>query len=329
MNSVLFTCMAVLIGNAIAPVPAFSAGSISITGYIEQGTAQVLIDRSSKALSTVGVDGINLNATGSAVTQVDPSARLLLRRAHADGLRAELLVGNFDNAIGDFSSKIAQALLLSPNHIRGVAAQLSAIVQTEGWDGVTIDLESLNERDASGLVSFVTALRADLAGRATLSIDVSASTSLGAYAAGGYDLTALGRVVNRVVLMAYDQHGPWSQPGPIGSLNWQRQSLRVLLTRVRASSVDLGVAGYGYTWPKGSKVHSGTSLSDAQARFLVRRAHARAHWVTGDGEWTATLSDGTVIWWSDLRSIRLREAMAQQFSLHGVALWQLASSDPL
>lgn len=200
---------------------------------------------------------------------------------------------------------------------------------SEGWDGITVDLESLDTSDRAGLVEFVTTLGAALPPGRTVSVDVSAATSLADYAANGYDLARLGAVVDRVVLMAYDQHGPWSQPGPIGALDWQRQSLEVLLSRVSAAKVDLGVAGYGYTWPKGVRLHQGTSVSDALARRLVRIGNVRARWDARSGEWTARLSNDTQLWWSDGRSYALRVALAASMHLHGLALWQLASADPL
>ena len=49
----------------------------------------------------------------------------------------------------------------------------------------------------------------------------------------------------------------------------------------------------------------------------------------GPGEWTARLSDGTRMWWSDGRSYALRLEMATAAGLHGVALWRLGSADPL
>lgn len=306
-----------------------AAPTLAVTGYIEQGSSPALIDRSAAALTTVGVDGVNLVSAGDQVTATDGSALTLLARAHADGLRGELLVGNFDNAINDFSPTVAAALLGDAANVTNVARQLAQMVVGEGWDGITVDLESLDSGDQTGLVGFITVLRDALPTGRTISVDVSASTSLADYAANGYDLARLGAVVDRVVLMAYDQHGPWSQPGPIGSLNWQRQSLKVLLTQVSAAKVDLGVAGYGYSWPKGARLHQGTPVSDALARRLVRANHVPARWDAVSAEWTARLRNGTQLWWSDSRSYALRVALAASMHLHGIALWQLASADPL
>lgn len=209
-----------------------------------------------------------------------------------------------------------------------MASELAGFVTSQGWDGITVDLESLTGADSEGLVTFETALRQDVPAGQSVSIDLTAATSLHNYRALGYDLPGLSAVVNRIVLITYDEHGPWSRPGPIGGLGWQRRCLGVLLDDVPAPHVDLGVAGYGYTWPAGTKRHDGVQVSDSQPRSLVA-ADGSPRWITKQGEWTATLSDGTVLWWSDARSYGLRLAMAGADGLHGLALWQLSTSDPL
>src|SRR5487761_1945326 len=102
---------ATAVGLALAtPAVASSAGAVVVTGYIEQGSSPSLIDQSIRSLSTVGVDGVNLTSTANAVTPLDASALALLHRAHSDHLRAELLIGNYDDSIGDFSPRIAAKL---------------------------------------------------------------------------------------------------------------------------------------------------------------------------------------------------------------------------
>jgi spore germination protein len=141
----------------------------------------------------------------------------------------------------------------------------------------------------------------------------------------GYNVAAIGRIVNSVVLMAYDENGPWNPhtPGPIGALAWQRAGLKALLSEVPAHKVVLGVAGYGYAWrPTGD-----VQVSDQQARALAARYRVTPQWRPGIGEWTARLPDGSVIWWSDARSFELRRTLASQFHLAGLAVWDLALSD--
>ena len=314
---------------SFAPQLGAASRSLVVTGYLEDGSAPSFIDRSASALSTVGVDGVVLNNAGSTVSPVDASELALLARSHARGLRADLLVSNYSNAIDDFSPEVASHLLSSPSHIARVAMELARVVAREGWNGLSVDLESLDHHDAPGLVDFLSTLNHDLAPNVSLSVDVAAADSRTAYLAIGFNLVALSHVVDHVVVMTYDEHGPWSGPGPIGALAWQARTLAALLREVPPSQVDLGVAGYGYTWPAGSRLHDGVTLGDAQARSMVTKDHARAIWVPASGEWTATLSNGTTLWWSDSRSYRLRAKLARRDHLHGLALWQLASSDPL
>jgi spore germination protein len=202
----------------------------------------------------------------------------------------------------------------------------ASYVVTQGWDGIQVDLESMSAKDADGLLALVNALQSKMAPEKTVSIAVMASDEAAEYVRRGYRLPELGQAVDVLALMTYDQHGPWSGPGPIGALSWQRRAIAVVTAAVPSAKVDLGVAGYGYTWPRG---RDGRTVTDAQARKFVARHGAKAHWRDGAGEWTARLSDGTRMWWSDGRSIALRQQLATELGLHGIALWRLGSADPL
>ena len=294
-----------------------------ITGFQGSWNSPSLIDRSRHALGLVGVDGVSLNAAGSSVERPGRQQTRQLDRAHHDHLPAELLVSNFSDRIEDFSEPVAHALLGHREHIRSVATALAADVRRQGWNGIDVDLESLAPRDRSGLTAFVRRLRADLPSDASLSICVMAFTRAGEYARAGYDLPSIAATVDHVVLMTYDQHGTWeNQPGPVGALSWQRASLAAARRFVQAREIDLGVAEYGYAW----RPHSNDQLSVAQARAL---AGGRARWVPRAGEWTATLADGSTLWWSDARSYRARLTLARRHDLHGVAVWDLALGDRL
>ncbi|MFY0407548.1 glycosyl hydrolase family 18 protein [Solicola sp. PLA-1-18] len=312
-------CALMLTGGA--PVAA-EQDPLAVTGYAVEGDAAA-ITRDAGALTTVGVDGVNISATGRGVGRPTAPVRALRARAHREGLRTELLVANYSDAIGDFDPVAARRLLGSDANRRRVARRLAATVRRGGWDGVQVDLESLGAGDRRGLTRFVAELRRRLPADASLSMAVMASTSTRGYRRRGYDLPALARRLDRVVLMAYDQHGPtWSGAGPVGGLPWVRRTLRALLRQVPARQVDLGVAGYGYTWPKG---RDGTVVSDRRARKVAH--HDR--WDARQGEWTGRLAGGGRVWWSDARSWRVRRELASSHHLHGLALWSLGRSDPL
>jgi spore germination protein YaaH len=309
--------------------PASAASPLAVIGYAESGgaTTAAEIDASAPAMSTVGVDGVNINSAGSSVPAPDSSTITLLNKARADKLRAEFLVGNYSEAIGDFDPAALHKLVSSSRNIGKVVSSLVGDVKAHGWDGITVDFESIQSQDAQGLVDFVTTLKSAMPSGKTVAVDVTAFPDAADYPANGYDLTALGNAADRIALMAYDEHGPtWNGVGPIGGLPWQESCLQQVLADVSAAKVDLGVAGYGYTWPR---TGTGVQVTDAQARQMVQSDGSTAIWDGTQGEWTATLKNGTVLWWSDAKSWPLRATLAQKYGLHGMALWALDLSDPI
>ena len=179
-----------------------------------------------------------------------------------------------------------------------------------GWGGVNVDLELVRPRDAAGLTAFVRAVRAALPDAATVSIDVqcrdvglrptaSTATSWARWPAPStswcsWPTTSTGR--------------PGRVPVAIGDLRWQRRAVRAAAQRVPKAKLDLGVAGYGYTWPRRG---TGRTVTPAGARRLVERDGVRAVWHPAMGEWSVTLlDDGTRLWWSDARSYVHRRRLA-------------------
>jgi spore germination protein len=331
---VLATVVAGTAGCAATPAVPFR-----VTGYASTGaTTNAQLAASRKAMTMVGVDGVTLTADAAGVSAVGSANLELLREAHHLHKSAELLISNYSNTIGDFDSNLVATMLNSPAKRTSVIHALAADVRSQGWDGITIDLESLNNfgapghtrDDNAGLVAFAKALRAAL-GKKSISICLSATT--GSYTDLGYDLSNLGRSVDHVVLMAYDQHGPsWSSAGPIGGFTWAKSSLHGLTGVLPAAKIQLGIGEYGYSWPAGAAggvPRGGGPYTDAAARALVKKSNVPAQWDASEREWHATLPDGTILWWSDARSFAAREALARSLHLGGVAVWSLGQADPL
>lgn len=292
---------------------------LEATGYALEGSAMPShVTRDGSYLRTIGVDGITLDGP-SAVTSVSAEATSLRRAAQKHDRTAILLVSNYTDELGDFDEDLAYAMLSSPTNRAAVVAEL--VAEARGFDGVQIDLESLAARDTAGLTAFTRELEAALPTSAQVSMAFMASRNTAGYRARGYDLVALSRTLDRMVLMAYDQHGPWSGPGPIGSLAWVRKELAYFTSVLPRAKVDLGVAAYGYQWNGGAD-----NLTVGQARA---RAGSRATWSTTHGEWHATLRNGRTLRWSDRRSLVAREKIARAYRVHGTAIWQIGSSGRL
>jgi spore germination protein YaaH len=309
-----------------APAGARVPDGLEVTGWILQSGSTRLVARNADGTTMLSVAGVSVTASGRGVAAPGRDHERLLAAAHRHGLTAELLVSNYSNRTGDFDPVRLHRLLSSPARFHRVADRLAGFVADRGWDGINVDLERVRAADGHGLVSFLAAIQAAMPAERTVSIDVSAATSVRSYRQRGYRLSGLAGAADVIDVMTYDQHGPWSGPGPIGALDWQRDALDALLSVVPAGQVQVGVAGYGYTWPARG---TGRSVTDRRARGLVDRDGATAHWRPGPGEWTARLSNGTRLWWSDGRSYGRRVALAREYGMRGLAVWRLGSADPL
>ncbi len=312
---------------ASATAEAARPDGLEVTGWILQSSPNRLVARNADGLTVLSVAGVSINTAGDWVATPSDDAQRLLRAAHRHGLRAELLLSNYSDRLETFDRRALHRLLADPDHIAAVARRLARSVAGQGWDSVNVDLEGVRRGDGDGLVALVQELQARLPAEAAVSVDISAATSVRSYRDRGYRLAALAEAADVVAVMTYDMHGStWSGPGPIGPLPWQRDALDALLSVVPAEQVLLGVSGYGYTWPAG---RTGRSVTVRQARRLVERDGASAHWRRGLGEWTARLSNGTVLWWSDGRSYDARIDLAREYGVRGLAVWRIGSADTL
>jgi spore germination protein len=304
--------------------------TLDVTGFVLEGADPELLEASAASLDVVGVDGVLVSADGTRVSAPSPDAEAQRDAAHALGLQAQLLVSNFDDGIGDFSEPVAHALLASPANRSAVVADLASRVTTGGWDSLMIDLESLTSADSAGLTAFAGELRAAVGPDVRLDLALQASPTVEGYAELGYDVPALAPSIDHLTLMAYDQHGPWEpdDPGPVGSLDWTIDSVAALAELAPTDQVVLGVAGYGYRWD-GDDAEAAGPLSDEEARDSVEDAGGSARWDSTAAEQTATLDDGSVLWWSDARSLDTRVSLARGLGLAGVAVWSLDLSDPV
>ncbi len=312
----------------LAPLPAQAERpeGLEVTGWILQSSPNRLVTRNADGLSTLSVAGVSINAAGDRVAAPTDDAQRLLRAAHRHGLAAELLLSNYSNRLETFDRRALHRLLSEPDHIAAVARRLAKHVVDQGWDSVNVDLEGVRRSDGDGLVALVQALQDQMPAERTVSVDISAATSVRSYRDRGYRLADLAEAADVIAVMTYDMHGPWSRPGPIGPLTWQRDALDALLSVVPAGQVLLGVSGYGYSWPAEG---DGRSLTLRHARGMVNRDGATAHWRPRLGEWTARVSDGTVLWWSDGRSYDARVRLAREYGVRGLAVWRIGSADTL
>ncbi|HLQ64994.1 MAG TPA: glycosyl hydrolase family 18 protein, partial [bacterium] len=245
--------------------------------------------------------------------------------AHHMGMQVHFRVAN--SSRGRWGREVAYAVLTYPRARARAIANILQVLDGSDYDGVNLDLENIAPGRRTALTAFVTEVSAHVHQRGkTVSIAVPGKTvdELGQDWSGAFDLTALGRVCDFVILMAYDQHSGASGAGPVAALPWVEAVTQFATSRVEREKLLLGLAFYGYSWPR-----RGGGIPISMSRAVSRAADAKVPVLWDDRNLVPYYRSGTrTVYFEDARSLQLKLALATREHLAGVAMWRLGLEDP-
>ena len=191
---------------------------------------------------------------------------------------------------------------------RRLAMRLAVALRALGARGIVLDWRDLPATARGPYAVFVHELRVELGQSAAIVVTVPAVRTARALREGAYDLRALARPA-RLLVLAWNEHGPRSEPGPVASLAFWKQTLRTVLRAAPRSRVLMGVPTWGWRWNAGAGAEQATqaqlfphATETAMQRPYGARVGERA-WVESD------------------RSVQLKLLVARQARIGGVALW--------
>lgn len=221
--------------------------------------------------------------------------------------------------------------LLDPTVRRRAVDNIVRMLVSGGYDGVNIDFEGMPPYTRAGLTAFMQELSTKMreAGLlVTMAVPAkwSSDDSVNSFAAC-FDYTALGKLVDYLVIMTYDQHGGWSGPGPVAAYDWTESVVRYAVSVVDPTKILLGLAGYGYDW----SWNGCTAVEAVKAPSLAARYGATIQWDDSAQcpRFVYYDSWGTrhEVWYENSYSVDLKLRLVQQYGLGGAALWALGQED--
>jgi spore germination protein YaaH len=257
-----------------------------------------------------------------------------VRMAHDHGVKVEALFHNLLYGSSAISEQVVTHLLTDRRLSEQLAHNLVELAKRMEFDGINIDIEFVPPSMRHQFTAFVgTISRALRRENIRVSLSVPAKTGDDPWNgwSGGYDYAALGALVDRLMLMTYDEHGWASETdGPIASAGWVERVVQHAVREVPADKLILGIPAYGFRWTSGQK--NPVYLDYVTAMGPVWRGEAVLRW---DNEAQVPMyryggADGALhrVWFENASSSSWKLDIMQRYGLRGFALWRAGMEDP-
>ena len=232
----------------------------------------------------------------------------------------------------NFDGQIAKSILENSIYRENFINNILGIMKTNGYQGVNLDFEGIfasNREDYSNLVIELKNSLSSLGYLFQISVPAKAFDNPTNSWNGAYDYNMIGQYADQVLLMTYDEHGPWGLEGPVASINWVSEVTKYSLTVIPKEKVLLGLAAYGYDW----SISGNKALSINNINNIISQNNIIVQWdsLSQTPHFNYTDSSGIIhtIWYENNYSIAFKLNLVNENDLLGIGIWRLGLEDSL
>lgn len=214
--------------------------------------------------------------------------------------------------------------MLNPNY--GVRDNFieEILYAMKDFDGLQIDFESVTSRDSENFIDFLKILK-DGIGNKTLSVAIPARTKK--IKGDAYDYREISKVVDRVIIMAYDEHWSGSKPGPVASFPWSKSVALYALRYISSSKLVMGLPFYGRAWADKS---TSRALKYSTLRDLITKKEIPPEAFEEDrgvGHFSYQETVNVSVYFDNAITTLNRLSLYQSLGVKNGAFWRLGQED--
>ena len=249
----------------------------------------------------------------------DTRGKAVLSQAH----RRPKLMPMVQNALdGGWDGEGIAALLHDRVQTRLMLDRVERLLIDNQASGVFFDFEELPATAHGDYLRFLRAAHARFGPRGwIISIAVPVADP-------DWNLKAYAQVVDRLFLMAYDEHSEPGDPGPIASTPWFALSVAQAVRELPPEKVVVALGSYAYDWQKGGDTVA-HSVEDVWLTAHDSGVLPRFDRTSGNSAFAYTEAGiRHDIWILDAAAMHGQIEALRRMGLNAVALWRLGTEDP-
>jgi spore germination protein YaaH len=281
-----------------------------VWGYVMSGQEDAL--KASQPISDVGYFGAGLNVYGQLI---DVPKIKSIRARNFTG-RVHLVVATENQALTHFS-------LIEGSEVRRklIADLLEA---AKPFDGLQIDFEGVPARDGEAFRSFLRELRNGLGKDKMFTVALRARTRT--IENDVYDYAKIKEIVDRILVMAYDEHWSGSKPGSVASLDWCRMVANYAVKTIGQEKLIMGLPFYGRSW--GSWSANRAYIYSTVQRIKAEQGVTDVQREKGIPMFTYKSSVTATVYYEDDYSLSARMEMYRILGAQAIGFWRVGQESP-
>jgi hypothetical protein len=190
------------------------------------------------------------------------------------------------------------------------------------FDGLQIDFEYIPVRDRELFFSFLEELQAGLKNKIFTAALKARTRALNNDV---HDYARIAPLVDRILIMAYDEHWGGSPPGPVASIDWCRNTASYALSVIGREKLIMGLPFYGRVWIEPSPARAYTY---PQIETLIKENSLQEiQWEKGIPNFEYEIPVRVKGYYENTVSLGSRLRMYHDMAVRAVGFWRLGQED--
>ena len=292
--------------------------------YVNWGAPQSFnsLEKNINKLNLVLPEWLFIDPIGDTIyNTIDKKALKIMKTA---GVKIMPLLSNNYQSV--FRKEAVTRIINNPAKKQKLINDLLNVIISNGFDGISIDIEDLELDDDAPFIAFQKDLYEKFHAQGLMVSQNAIPFN------DDYNYKALSQYNDYMILMAYDQHHAETLPGPISSQKWIEAAVDKMADDVPTEKIILAMAAYGHDWKMNKKkVTHVEDLTYQQALTAARDAEVK---VDFDND-TYTLHYQYYDDEDSLHEVHFNDAatnfntlrFATEYNLAGTAIWRLGGED--